>query len=138
MTKRHMISESNAKIFRMEYEAGSTLQELVNKYGHDRSTMSRAIMRVGGTMRSRAQAQERNTTIPRDEWPIILKRYETGETLREIADTYSTSFHNIRAYILRSGGTMRSSGGKPRKLRAKACYHCQHKKSQGLISWINS
>lgn len=139
MPQGRKIPDAHARMFRKEYEAGATLQQLVDKYGHDRATMSRAIVRVDGTMRSRARAQDRNTSIPREEWATILKRYNAGETLREIATTYNTSFHNIRAYVLRSGGTMRKGGGagKPRESRTNArCAHCQHKKEQGLISWL--
>lgn len=36
---------------RKKYEAGATLQDLVDEYGTYRSTISNAILRAGGTMR---------------------------------------------------------------------------------------
>lgn len=120
---------------RSEYEAGATLQQLVEKYGTDRSTISRRIVRAGGTMRSRKAAQK--TAVPREEWPAMIKRYKAGETLREIAASYDTSFHNIRHYLKQSGVTMRQGGGagKSSKKRDVICT-CPRQREQGLLSWL--
>jgi len=40
----------------------------------------------------------------------MRRRYEAGETLREIAISYDSNYTTIRAHIVRVGGTMRGKG----------------------------
>lgn len=136
VSQRRKIPDANAKLYRQEYEAGATLQQIVDKHGHDRSTISRAIVRVGGEMRPQSHAQK--TALPRELWPTIRKEYEAGADLRELGEKYKVHFYTIRYTVLRAGGTMRKGGGagKLRKTRKYVCAHCQHKKTQGLISWL--
>lgn len=49
--KIHKFSDDVAKEMRRKYEAGATLQDLVNEYGTYRTTVSNNIRRVGGVMR---------------------------------------------------------------------------------------
>lgn len=49
--KTHKFPDNVAKEMRRKYEAGATLQDLVNEYGTHRTTISNNIQRVGGMMR---------------------------------------------------------------------------------------
>lgn len=53
MAKR-LFTDEEAQQLVKEYEAGATLQQLVDKYGSHRGTLSRIIERSGGTIRSRS------------------------------------------------------------------------------------
>jgi len=52
-TGKRLFTDEEVQQLREEYEAGATLQQLVDKYGSHRGTLSRIIERSGGTMRTR-------------------------------------------------------------------------------------
>ena len=37
--------------------------------------------------------------IPRSEWPVVLRRIEQGESLRQIAKDYGVSYEAVRRVI---------------------------------------
>ena len=40
--------------------------------------------------------------IPRSAWPDVIRRIEQGETLREVASRYETSYETVRRVLLRA------------------------------------
>ena len=38
-------------------------------------------------------------TIPRSDWPNVVRRVEQGETLRQVASRYNTSYETVRRVI---------------------------------------
>lgn len=46
-------------------------------------------------------------SIPREEWPTVLRRIEQGETLRDVAKVYNTSYETVRRILK----TLRSPQG---------------------------
>ncbi|GAC1402731.1 MAG: hypothetical protein NVSMB49_19200 [Ktedonobacteraceae bacterium] len=41
--------------------------------------------------------------IPRSDWPTVMLRVEQGETLRQVANSYNTSYETVRRVIRASG-----------------------------------
>jgi len=41
--------------------------------------------------------------IPRSDWPTVVGRVEQGETLRQVASSYHTSYETVRRVLLAFG-----------------------------------
>lgn len=134
---RKLFSDDEAKAIAKEYEGGATLQVLANKHRTDRSTISRSIVRSGGTIRSQKESQK--TTFSPEVCADIRKDYEAGGTLWTLAKKYNCAHTTIRLSVIRAGGKMRSKGETvPGKKKRPYRIKRGGKRTRGLLGWLDS
>ena len=104
MKKRVDLTEQDI----IDYIAGTTLQEIANRYNVSRHTITRK-MRETGRDDVRALIKERavNAACKLSEFQIAdaIQRVKNGEAVRDIAEEFGVVPDTIRFHIRRSGVT---------------------------------
>ena len=85
-----------------EYESGVAVQELAAKYGVHRGTVSAHARRQGIPPRRRSLSEAERETV--------MRLYEDGLTMSEIADQFSVSTGAVRTALVLEGVTIQSGG----------------------------
>ncbi len=112
-----------AALVREEYEAGKPMLWLYAKYGYAPNMIRRALVSVGVEIRAQGNPNAFLTvkrTILAAQWPEIVNRYNSGETLQGIGDSFGVTRERIRQIVIISGCAARMPSIKERGAARRA------------------
>lgn len=87
-----------------QYEAGATILQIANEQKSKPADVAAKLRKLGTTMRDAASGKMK---VHRQDMPDVLKRFDDGETLDSIAETYSVTRERIRQLVAREGRSPR-------------------------------
>lgn len=97
----------NAPEFLRRYEAGESFAHLAREYGVSKGAVANAVKRLGGSTRRGSYS----TPGLMDRAARVRERYESGESLRDIASDLGISWSTARTDLINAGGETRAKSG---------------------------
>lgn len=98
-----------AEQLRVEYELPTTLIMLAKKYGCDPSAIRYKVLKAGGKMRAKKELGGQTMDLPLTDNEIVM-RYNTGNTIPQIADECACSIPTIHRRLRDNDCKMRTCG----------------------------
>ncbi|SFO06061.1 helix-turn-helix domain-containing protein [Amycolatopsis rubida] len=89
-----------------KWRAGASITQIADEFGLSLSWTGRLLRQEGAVMPEIRQGVRRELDVPR-----IVREYEAGGTLQNIADAHETSYGTIRRLLLREKVAIRPHGG---------------------------
>ena len=114
MTK-FRFSEKQSKVILRQYEKGLSQSVLSHHYKCSVTAIRRAILRLGGKMRTHQEALQLGRIFCLSQAIKIRSWYETGGKVVKLAAKYCCSENAIRGAIKLAGGKIRTTGESQRK-----------------------